>query len=69
MASDAVRPAGPGQGHDLTAAEAARRLGVSSLHVADLLEAGELDFYMVGTDVCFTAAEIERYEERRHVGV
>lgn len=50
---------------DLTAAEAARRLGVSSLHVIDLLEAGELDFHMVGTDVCFDAADVATYKADR----
>ncbi|WP_170177005.1 excisionase family DNA-binding protein [Myceligenerans xiligouense] len=52
-------------GEDLTAAEAARRLGVSSLHVIDLLEAGELDFHMVGSDICFDAAEVDSYKADR----
>jgi excisionase family DNA binding protein len=50
---------------DLTAAEAARRLGVSSLHVIDLLEAGELDFHMVGSDICFDAADVASYKADR----
>ncbi|GAB3169905.1 hypothetical protein GCM10027059_35550 [Myceligenerans halotolerans] len=52
-------------GQDLTAAEAARRLGVSSLHVIDLLEAGALDFHMVGSDICFDAADVDTYKADR----
>lgn len=54
---------GPHQ--DLTALEAARLLGVSKLHVIDLLEAGEIDYHMVGTDLMFNAAEIESYKSDR----
>ena len=50
---------------DLTALEAARLLGVSKLHVIDLLEAGEIDYHMVGSDVMFNAAEIESYKSDR----
>lgn len=50
---------------DLTALEAARLLGVSKLHVIDLLEAGEIDYHMVGTDLMFNAAEIESYKSDR----
>lgn len=53
------------RGENLTAAEAARRLGVSSLHVIDLLEAGELDFHMVGSDICFDAADVDTYKADR----
>ncbi|WP_460753757.1 excisionase family DNA-binding protein [Myceligenerans cantabricum] len=58
-------PAGSDQHGDLTAAEAARRLGVSSLHVIDLLEAGELDFHMVGEDICFDAGDVATYKADR----
>jgi excisionase family DNA binding protein len=52
---------------DLTTLEAARLLGVSKLHVIDLLEAGEIDYHMVGTDLMFSAAEIESYKfDREH---
>ncbi len=50
---------------DLTTLEAARLLGVSKLHVIDLLEAGEIDYHMVGTDLMFSAAEIESYKSDR----
>lgn len=50
---------------DLTALEAARLLGVSKLHVIDLLEAGEIDYHMVGADVMFNAAEIASYKSDR----
>lgn len=50
---------------DLTTLEAARLLGVSKLHVIDLLEAGEIDYHMVGTDLRFDAAEIESYKSDR----
>lgn len=52
-------------GEELSAGEAARRLGVSSLHVIDLLEAGELDFHMVGSDICFDAADVATYKADR----
>ncbi|MBE1876823.1 excisionase family DNA-binding protein [Myceligenerans pegani] len=52
-------------GENLTAAEAARRLGVSSLHVIDLLEAGELDFHMDGSDILFDAADVDTYKADR----
>ncbi len=52
---------------DLTTLEAARMLGVSKLHVIDLLEAGEIDYHMVGADLMFDAAEIESYKfDREH---
>ncbi|MFD2023959.1 helix-turn-helix domain-containing protein [Promicromonospora aerolata] len=51
--------------HDLTALEAARLLGVSKLHVIDLLEAGEIDYHMVGADLMFNAAEIASYKSDR----
>ncbi|MCP2265734.1 DNA binding domain-containing protein, excisionase family [Promicromonospora thailandica] len=52
---------------DLTTLEAARLLGVSKLHVIDLLEAGEIDYHMVGTDLRFDAAEIASYKtDREH---
>ncbi|MBL0885671.1 excisionase family DNA-binding protein [Myceligenerans indicum] len=65
--SDSASGAGDAapHGEELTAAEAARRLGVSSLHVIDLLEAGELDFHMVGSDVCFDAADVATYKADR----
>ena len=50
---------------DLTTLEAARLLGVSKLHVIDLLEAGEIDYHMVGADLMFNAAEIESYKSDR----
>lgn len=50
---------------DLTTLEAARLLGVSKLHVIDLLEAGEIDYHMVGTDLMFSAAEITTYKSDR----
>jgi excisionase family DNA binding protein len=50
---------------DLTALEAARLLGVSKLHVIDLLEAGEIDYHMVGSDLMFNAAEIASYKSNR----
>lgn len=53
------------QHEDLTAAEAARRIGVSSLHVIDLLEAGALDFHMVGEDILFDAADVANYKAGR----
>ncbi|WP_129785021.1 excisionase family DNA-binding protein [Promicromonospora panici] len=56
---------GTGPDQDLTALEAARLLGVSKLHVIDLLEAGEIDYHMVGTDLMFSAAEIESYKSDR----
>jgi excisionase family DNA binding protein len=51
--------------YSLTALEAARLLGVSKLHVIDLLEAGELDYDMVGTDLMFNAAEVASYKSDR----
>lgn len=62
--SDSV---GSRQHGDLTAAEAARRLGVSSLHVMNLLEAGELDFHMVGEDICFDESDVANYMADRVV--
>src|SRR5882757_9147768 len=53
------------QRQDLTVLEAARLLGVSKLHVIDLLEAGEFDYHMVGADLMFNAAEIESYKSDR----
>lgn len=50
---------------DLTTLEAARLLGVSKLHVIDLLEAGEIDYHMVGSDLMFNAAEIASYKSDR----
>ena len=50
---------------DLTALEAARLLGVSKLHIIDLLEAGEIDYHMVGADLMFDAAEIASYKSDR----
>lgn len=58
------RPSAAGS-QELTAAEAARRIGVSSLHVIDLLEAGALDFHMVGEDICFDEADVANYKARR----
>lgn len=55
-------PVGTRHQDDLTAAEAARRLGVSSLHVMNLLEAGELDFHMVGEDIRFAEADVASYK-------
>lgn len=60
LEAEATRPH-----RDLTALEAARLLGVSKLHVIDLLEAGEIDYHMVGTDLMFNAAEIESYKSDR----
>jgi excisionase family DNA binding protein len=60
LEAEATRPH-----QDLTALEAARLLGVSKLHVIDLLEAGEIDYHMVGTDLMFNAAEIESYKSDR----
>lgn len=54
-----------GPHEDLTALEAARLLGVSKLHVIDLLEAGEIDYHMVGADLMFDAAEIASYKSDR----
>ncbi|WP_285103643.1 helix-turn-helix domain-containing protein [Promicromonospora sp. MEB111] len=62
MEAEADRPH-----EDLTTLEAARLLGVSKLHVIDLLEAGEIDYHMVGADLMFSAAEIESYKfDREH---
>ena len=55
------------QHKDLTTLEAARLLGVSMLHIIDLLEAGELDYHMVGADLMFSAAEVASYKtDREH---
>ncbi|WP_164545244.1 helix-turn-helix domain-containing protein [Antribacter gilvus] len=56
----------PASDHDdLTALEAARILGVSKLHVIDLLEAGELDFHWVGSDLRFDVADVAAYKAGR----
>ena len=60
LEAEATRPH-----QDLTTLEAARLLGVSKLHVIDLLEAGEFDYHMVGADLMFNAAEIESYKSSR----
>ncbi|NNH54931.1 excisionase family DNA-binding protein [Promicromonospora citrea] len=50
---------------ELTTLEAARLLGVSKLHVIDLLEAGEIDYHLVGSDLRFDAAQIASYKSDR----
>lgn len=60
-----MEPESTRQHTDLTTLEAARLLGVSKLHVIDLLEAGELDYHLVGSDLMFDAAEIASYKSDR----